>query len=229
MFNRFRGENKNHSFINVNEAKNQVQIPPINDERKYMNKIKKSYIEEIFKNGVTNIPNFCQSMKVYGMNRDQISEFLKLLLFYLNITINNRFISKSNSSEKNMLFTWIHIKYSINIVGFLCKFISEKKINPKNNIDLVNEINSKIDQIKRTDDNNLSNKQIEKQEIKQEFKKEIKPESSEEQPQIDSKLLIGDSIFNNFLPDLDNDNINDYDDLDNRDYSDYNDQFPDYY
>lgn len=221
MFSITRGKNQNHSFTTLNEVIAEKSLPPINNERKFMINSQKTIINELSQIGVTNIPNFCQSMKTYGMNRTQISEYLEQILYFLNIHISLRFISKSNSSEKNMIFTWICKKYPIDIIEILYKFISEKKINPKNKIDLRNEISSKIIQIKEQGNNILSNKQIEKQEIKQ--------EPSKEQPQTTSNLLDINTINFNLLNDMENDDINDFDDQDC--YFDYNpniDHFPDY-
>lgn len=121
-----------------------------NAERMTIRKSSRTVIKDISDTGITKFPIFCEKLMDCGMTCKQISELMIQIIGLLNLDVRTRLIKKSNKSEKNMIFTWICIQNSSQLIEYIEGFYENKKIKPKEkniNINIREEINKLIDEV----------------------------------------------------------------------------------
>lgn len=143
------------SYNNLREIYSQIASGPSNNEQRTMNKAQMKILKRLKTHRIFFFPDFCQILKTSGMNYKDISKFLIGLIEYIDIDyIRSRLCNKSNSSVKNMVFTWITFQYSNKVIEYIEFLISTNQLLIKNNIDLKYEFQIKIEQIKQQCINN---------------------------------------------------------------------------
>ena len=140
---------KKHSINNLNDILNEMNSGTCSPERKSMLKSLQKVIKKLKKECIFTFPNISQTLKKCGMSYENIKDFL------LEFTVDNelsdiitkRLIKKSNKWEKNILFTYICIDNSTNLVDGLEKFYINNSIKWKKNVDLRNEMQNNINEV----------------------------------------------------------------------------------
>lgn len=142
-----------HMFSTLTEYLSEIKSGTCNAERITIFKSFRTVIEDITDNGTTNFPIFCEKLQECGMTCKDISKLMNLVINLLNLNeVHHRLINKSNKSEKNMIFTWICIQNSSQLIELIEEFYLKEGIKPKYNninikikeemIKLVDEVNS---------------------------------------------------------------------------------------
>lgn len=149
MISSFQKNYHKHSFTKLGELNYQMALGPCNAERTIIINSLQKIIKSLNDHGVSSFPDFCQTLKSSGMSCKYIANFMVGFVERMNLKdIRTRLIKKSNSSEKNLIFTWICIQYSNQLIDYFDEFVSANQlILTKERMNIKNEIKDKIDQI----------------------------------------------------------------------------------
>lgn len=149
MISSFQKIYNKHSFTKLGELNYQMALGPCNAERTIIINSLQKIIKSLNVHGISTFPDFCQTFKSSGMSCKYIADFMVGFVERMKIKeIRTRLIKKSNSSEKNMIFTWICIHYSDQLINYFDEFVSTNQLLlSKEKMNIKNEIKYKIDQI----------------------------------------------------------------------------------
>lgn len=204
-----------HSFTKMSGLISQNSSGQSNKERETMHKYLGPLIQQLKYNGIEEFPDFCSPLKNSGFSCEKIKEFLIDIVEYLQIKsiVKTRLISKSNCSEKNLIFSWICVFYPNELIQYISSLLKENIIIPKNNFDLKSGIEAGIDQIQKQKENkslnleklkidvNLNNSKIELDQSNDDFNQltELFDQSNDEFDQLNTVFDCDGLEMNYFL------------------------------
>lgn len=128
-------------------------------ERKNMISHMMYYIELLVGLQIYEISLIAETMKIGGMSRNMIIEFMEGLANYIGINLKKRFIDKSNNNEKSVFFTFICFAKKEEFINYFdgWMILNKHRLKPPQrarNFDLREEILKKIAEIKQSETKN---------------------------------------------------------------------------
>lgn len=139
---------KKHLFNNLNDMLNEMNSGTCNLERRSMFRSLQKIIKKLKEECIFTFPNISQTLKDCGMSSTNIKDFLlEFAAEHKLHDISTRSITKSNKWEKNIIFAYICIDNSINLVEGLEKFYLNNNIKWKKKVNLRSKIQNDIIEI----------------------------------------------------------------------------------
>lgn len=128
---------KNHRLNTRDQIYNEIKNTHLNKERSMTVKKLSNCVKYFDQQGIYNYQNFIETLKKIGFRAADIKNCIVEFLVYIKSQKNNdddcildwinyRFISKSNSNEKNLILNFLAHKYPNDLLYFTQKFIQNK-------------------------------------------------------------------------------------------------------
>lgn len=109
----------------------------------------KSFAQFLALNGICRLAQFCRLFKNFGLSANEIGNLIKHILTIIspNFLPTQRAIKKANSSEKNLIFTYIALKADDKFPDVICEYFNQIFPNFSRKDDLIRsylKLNSEI-------------------------------------------------------------------------------------